>query len=106
MNSVSYGISEERVSEQRAPLPAIGSLLGASPAMREVFRLIERVGPTEANVLLTGESGSGKELAAQSIHARSARGSGPFLGINCGALPPTLKSNNTGGTERSASHTS
>ena len=74
MNSVSYGLSEQRVSEQRAPLTATGSLLvGASPAMQEVFRLIERVGPTEANVLLTGESGSGKELAAQSIHERSAR---------------------------------
>src|SRR5579859_4003487 len=70
MNSVSYGLSEKRVSEQRAPLTALGSLLGASPAMQEVFRLIERVGPTEANVLLTGESGSGKELAARSIHER------------------------------------
>src|SRR6202051_1915525 len=90
MNSVSYGISEERVSVQRAPLPAIGSLLGASPAMQEVFRLIERVGPTEASVLLTGESGSGKELAAQSIHECSARRDGPFISINCGAIPAGL----------------
>ncbi len=75
MNNVSYGLSEQRVSEQRAPLAAIESLIGASPAMQEVFRLIERVGPTEANVLLTGESGSGKELAAQSIHERSAQAS-------------------------------
>jgi two-component system response regulator HydG len=55
-----------------------------------VFRLIERVGPTEASVLLTGESGSGKELAAQSIHDRSARRGGPFLAINCGAIPAGL----------------
>jgi two-component system, NtrC family, response regulator HydG len=90
MNSVSYGLSEQRISEQRAPSTAIGSLLGVSPAMQEVFRLVERVGPTEANVLLTGESGSGKELAAQSIHERSARRDGPFIAINCGAIPAGL----------------
>jgi DNA-binding NtrC family response regulator len=72
------------------PLTAIGSLLGASAAMQEVFRLIERVGPTEASVLLTGESGSGKELAAKSIHECSARRDGPFLAINCGAIPAGL----------------
>src|ERR1700678_1309404 len=85
MNSVSYSFSE-----QTAPHGAAGSLLGASPAMQEVFRLIERVGPTEASVLLTGESGSGKELAAQSIHECSARRAGPFIAINCGAIPAGL----------------
>jgi DNA-binding NtrC family response regulator len=69
-----------------APSP----LLGESDAMQEVFRLIERVGPTDASVLLTGESGSGKELAAQAIHACSARRDGPFVAINCGAIPPGL----------------
>ena len=64
--------------------------MGASPVMQEVFRLIERVGPTEASVLLTGESGSGKELAAQSIHECSARRGGPFIAINCGAIPAGL----------------
>jgi DNA-binding NtrC family response regulator len=58
--------------------------------MQQVFRLIERVGPTEASVLLTGESGSGKELAAQSIHECSARCDGPFIAINCGAIPAGL----------------
>jgi len=72
------------------PPAAAGPLLGASPAMQEVFRLIERVGPTEAGVLLTGESGSGKELAAQSIHDRSLRRGGPFIAINCGAIPAGL----------------
>jgi len=90
MNSVRYELSEQQVSEQRAPLAATDSLLGTSPAMQEVFRLIERVGPTEASVLLTGESGSGKELAARSIHERSARGDGPFIAINCGAIPAGL----------------
>lgn len=69
-----------------APSP----LLGNSEVMLEAFRLIERVGPTEASVLLTGESGSGKELAAQSIHDRSARRGGPFIAINCGAIPAGL----------------
>ncbi len=90
MNSVRYELSEQQVSEQRAPLAATDSLLGTSPVMQEVFRLIERVGPTEASVLLTGESGSGKELAARSIHERSARGDGPFIAINCGAIPAGL----------------
>jgi DNA-binding NtrC family response regulator len=72
-------------------LPSIGGpLLGSSPTMQEVFRLIDRVGPTEASVLLTGESGSGKELVAQSIHERSARRAGPFIAINCGAVPAGL----------------
>ncbi|HEX3948584.1 MAG TPA: sigma-54 dependent transcriptional regulator [Steroidobacteraceae bacterium] len=65
-------------------------LVGHSVAMQEVFRLIERVGPTEASVLLTGESGSGKELAAQMIHECSPRRSKPFIAINCGAIPAGL----------------
>ncbi len=85
MNSVSLGFPMHV-----QPLTAVGALLGASAAMQEVFRLIERVGPTEASVLLTGESGSGKELAAKSIHECSARREGPFLAINCGAIPAGL----------------
>jgi DNA-binding NtrC family response regulator len=80
-------VSLHQVSFPRA---ATAPLLGLSAAMQEVFRLIERVGPTEASVLLTGESGSGKELAAQSIHDRSLRRGGPFLAINCGAIPAGL----------------
>jgi DNA-binding NtrC family response regulator len=85
MNTASYSFDG-----QPASLTAIGSLLGASAVMQNVFRLIERVGPTEASVLLTGESGSGKELAAQSIHECSARRGGPFIAINCGAIPAGL----------------
>jgi DNA-binding NtrC family response regulator len=93
MNSVSYGFSE------RPPVPPMvaiesllgsSALLGVSAAMQEVFRLIERVGPTEASVLLTGESGSGKELAAQMIHEYSARRAKPFIAVNCGAIPAGL----------------
>lgn len=77
-------------SRPSLPHAAPSPLLGASAAMHEVFRLIERVGPTEASVLLTGESGSGKELAAQSIHYHSARRGGPFIAVNCGAIPEGL----------------
>jgi two-component system, NtrC family, response regulator HydG len=83
-------IARSDFSESVVPFAAPSPLLGDSEAMQEVFRLIERVGPTEASVLLTGESGSGKELAAQSIHDRSARRGGPFLAINCGAIPAGL----------------
>lgn len=68
----------------------MGPLVGRSQAMRDVFRLIERVGPTEASVLIVGESGCGKELVAELIHARSDRAQGPFLAINCGAIPANL----------------
>src|SRR5271156_3832048 len=87
MNSVSYGLAGRPAL---LPVPASGLLLGNSAAMLEVFRLIERVGPTEASVLLTGESGSGKELAAQMIHECSARRGRPFIAINCGAIPAGL----------------
>ena len=77
-------------SETSFPPPVAGPFLGTSAAMQEVFRLIERAGPTEASVLLTGGSGSGKELAAKAIHDRSLRRGGPFVAINCGAIPAGL----------------
>ena len=92
MNHVSSYRHSTRSALPAFPTPDSGrhSLLGASPAMQEVLRLIERVGPTEASVLLTGEIGSGKELAARSIHERSARSDMPFVAISCGAIPAAL----------------
>src|SRR5450631_4237320 len=75
-------------------------MVGRSSAMQAVRELVDKVAPTDATVLISGESGSGKELVAQAIHARSARGTGPFLGINCGALPPTLIESELFGFER------
>ncbi|MCE9668206.1 sigma-54 dependent transcriptional regulator [Myxococcus stipitatus] len=65
-------------------------LLGTSPAITEVRDRIARVAPSEATVLILGESGTGKELAARQVHALSRRASGPFIAVNCGALPPEL----------------
>ena len=67
-----------------------GRLYGNSEPMRKVYRLISKVAPTEATVLLVGESGCGKELVATTIHELSERRSGPFLAVNCGAIPATL----------------
>jgi Nif-specific regulatory protein len=65
-------------------------ILGSSTAMREVFTLIGQVAGTEATVLVTGESGTGKELVAKAIHERSASSKGPFVAVNCSALPETI----------------
>jgi DNA-binding NtrC family response regulator len=91
MNAVSnnFSVQAEAILAVDS-MVGIDPLLGDSPAMQEVFRLIEKVGPTEASVLLTGDSGSGKELAARSIHARSSRRDGPFVAINTGAIPAGL----------------
>jgi len=67
-----------------------GDLLGAGPSMREVYRRIERVAGTEISVLVTGETGTGKELVAREIHRRSPRAAGPFVPVNCGAIPESL----------------
>ncbi|MBL8605808.1 MAG: sigma-54-dependent Fis family transcriptional regulator [Myxococcales bacterium] len=75
---------------RRAAADGFGSFVGSSPAMLQVFDLIDRVSPTDATVLVTGESGSGKELVARAIHERSRRSAGPLVAVNCAALPEAL----------------
>jgi Nif-specific regulatory protein len=67
-----------------------GSLVAASPSMEEVRRKVEKVAGFDATVLITGESGVGKEMVAREIHARSGRAKGPFVAVNCAAIPDTL----------------
>lgn len=68
----------------------MGNVMGRSAPMRHLFGLITRVAPTEATVLITGESGVGKELVAECIHEHSARAKGPLIAVNCGSIPETL----------------
>jgi DNA-binding NtrC family response regulator len=78
------------------------NILGTSPAMLEVFRLVEQVAPSPASILVTGESGTGKELIAQAIHQRSPRRDAPFVKVSCAALPETLLESELFGHERGA----
>ncbi|MBK8937724.1 MAG: sigma 54-interacting transcriptional regulator [Polyangiaceae bacterium] len=67
-----------------------GEIIGACPGMLEVFRKLQKVAATDISVLITGETGTGKELIAREIHRRSPRAEGPFVTINCGAIPESL----------------
>src|SRR5262249_43017849 len=67
-----------------------GEIVGASPAMQDVFKRVAKIAQTDISVLITGETGTGKELIAREIHARSQRARGPFVSINCGAIPESL----------------
>ncbi len=68
----------------------LAGMIGSSPTMREVYRLTRLVAPTGATVLLTGETGTGKELIARAVHELSPRSTGPFIRVNCGALSESL----------------
>ena len=80
----------------------LGELVGGSKAMQEVMRIIEMAAPSSASVLITGETGSGKEIVARTIHKLSPRAAGPFVAINCSAIPETLMESEIFGHERGA----
>jgi DNA-binding NtrC family response regulator len=69
---------------------ALSGLIGNSPAMQEIYRVTRQVAASSATVLLTGETGTGKELIARAIHEQSSRASGPYIRVNCGALSESL----------------
>jgi DNA-binding NtrC family response regulator len=104
--------NEKRVLERQLSYKgSLGELVGTSAKMQEIFALLQQAGPSKACVLITGESGTGKEMVARTLHALSTRRQGPFIAINCAALPESLieselfgheKGSFTGASERRA----
>jgi DNA-binding NtrC family response regulator len=90
----------ERLSRQLSYQGVLGDMVGDSSPMKEVFSLIRQVAPTTASVLITGESGTGKELVARAIHRLSPRNGGPFVAVNCAALPESLVESELFGHEK------
>lgn len=86
----SHRLQRENLYLKTALQHGSGELIGRSEPMRRVFELIARVAATRTTILVTGESGTGKELVARAIHRQSGHASGPFLPVNCGAIPENL----------------
>jgi transcriptional regulator with GAF, ATPase, and Fis domain len=82
--------TEKTVLVERLENVKFGSITGSCPQMIEVYKRVEKVASTDITVLVTGETGTGKELIAHEIHARSPRAKGPFVTVNCGAIPENL----------------
>lgn len=94
--------AENRRLRDRAPPQALDGLITAAPEMQSVVRMIERVADTSVSVMLLGASGTGKEVLARGLHARSSRRAGPFVAINCAAIPETLLEAELFGYEKGA----
>ena len=97
--AVDESLREESVDEATADVP---EMLGQAPAMQDVFRAIGRLSQSNVTVLITGESGSGKELVARALHKHSLRAGGPFVAINTAAIPKDLLESELFGHERGA----
>ena len=93
---------EHRRMQQTLAADGFEGMLGTSTGMREVFSAVRKVANTDAPVLILGESGTGKEMVARAIHQRSGRGEGPFVAINCSAIPENLIESELFGHERGA----
>ena len=94
-------VERDRV-EERFEVAGAPPIVGRHPRLRAALRLLGRVAPAETTVLLTGESGTGKELFARALHALSPRAAGPFVAVNCAAIPETLVETELFGHERGA----
>src|SRR5882672_897194 len=90
------------LKQQLEDIRAKGKMIGASPSFRRMLTLVEQTADSSATILIQGESGTGKELAARAIHERSARRAGPFVAVNCAALPDTLLESELFGYEKGA----
>jgi len=102
--SVHLTVNEENQRLRRRLMHAgeLGSLIGQASPMARVLNLIQQVAPSSASVVIVGDSGTGKELAARTIHDLSPRRAGPYVAINCAALPETLMESELFGHERGA----
>jgi DNA-binding NtrC family response regulator len=87
---IRFGVEASSVELPLHDEPRLAGMLGRSPVMRRLFADLDRVAATDATVLITGETGVGKERVAEAIHERSARSAGPFVVLDCGAVPPQL----------------
>lgn len=97
--AVDESMRESVIDERQAEMP---EMLGQAPAMQDVFRAIGRLSQSNVTVMITGESGSGKELVARALHKHSPRGNGPFVAINTAAIPKDLLESELFGHERGA----
>jgi two-component system response regulator HydG len=90
------------LKKQLEDIRAKGQMIGASPSFRRMLTLVEQIADSSATILIQGESGTGKELVARTIHERSGRRAGPFVAVNCAALPETLLESELFGYEKGA----
>jgi DNA-binding NtrC family response regulator len=93
---------EDTIALRLSDRESFGKMVGRSTAMRRVFALLEQVAESDSTVLLLGETGTGKEVAAEAIHSSSPRKDGPFIVVDCGAMPPNLMESELFGHERGA----
>jgi len=92
----------ERIEESTARADGMDAIVGQSPALRTVLQQVSLVAPTDATVLILGETGTGKELIARAIHAQSRRAGKPFIRVNCAAIPASLIASELFGHEKGA----
>jgi transcriptional regulator with GAF, ATPase, and Fis domain len=93
---------EERIEILPSEKEALGEMVGKSPAMREIFGLVEKIAPTDATVLIEGETGTGKDMIARTLHLLSPRGDKAFIVVDCGAVAGTLIESELFGHEKGA----
>ena len=99
-NSIRTARLSRTVEQMRAELETRYEMIGTCPALQKLFQEIDKVAPTRAGVLITGESGTGKELVSRAIHRLSPRADGPFIKVNCAAIPHELIESELFGHER------